>query len=164
MPITQTIADLIGEEETVVGHQSEIVDQNSINNQASVDDQPDVEALMLYRDLGVEDAEMDLILQLAFISTMSLDGEPCSKLAAALEVLHPHHAGAFIIRGLRLQAEGKLAEAAEMFMIGAQSDLKALESMVLCIKMLEAHGIDEIPLAANLRRMIAEKQGKPLDG
>ena len=58
MPITQTIADLIGEEETVVGHQSEIVDQNSINNQASVDDQPDVEALMLYRDLGVEDLSL----------------------------------------------------------------------------------------------------------
>jgi len=111
----------------------------------------EIEAMMLYRELGVTDSEMDLILELAFIATMSTDGDCCQRLADAIEVLHPHHAGAFIVRGLRYQAAGNLLEAARMFVTGTQSDLKAKEAATLCMNMLEMYGLDHLELADAIR-------------
>lgn len=109
------------------------------------------EHLMLYRELGVEDREMDLLMQLAFISTMSLDSERCWALADALEALHPHHAGAFIVRGLRNQAEGNLLEALSSCIVGVQADIKAKESASICLNMLEVNDLGHLDIAFSLR-------------
>lgn len=109
------------------------------------------EHLMLYRDLGVEDKDMDLLLQLAFVSTMGQNSEHCWALADTLEALHPHHAGAFIVRGLRHQAEGNLVEATFSYIVGIQADIKAKESASICLGMLEMNGLGELDIAQSLR-------------
>ena len=80
------------------------------------------EPLMYYRELGVIDSEMDLLLELAFISTMSLNSDHAYTLADMLETIHPSHAGAFIVRGLRAQSEGDLMQAAQMYLVGMQAE------------------------------------------
>lgn len=122
------------------------------------------EHLMLYRDLGVRDSEMDLLLQLAFISTMGENSEHCWALADTLEALHPHHAGAFIVRGLRHQAEGNLLEASFSYVVGIQADIKAKESASICLGMLEMNGLGELDVAISLREVIAAFEEESTEG
>lgn len=121
------------------------------------------EHLMLYRELGIEDKEMDLLIQLAFVSTMGLEGARCWVLADLLEALHPHHAGAFIVRGLRNQAEGNLLEAAHMYVVGIQADIKAKESAQICLGMLEMNDLGHLEFADSLREIIDGFERKSAD-
>ncbi len=104
----------------------------------------ELEPMLIYRAFGIADEDMDLLLQLAFVSPMCLDGKLCVPLADLLEAMHPHHAGAFIVRGMRAQAEGRFQDALECYLTGMEADLKSEEAAVFALRML-----DELSLAAS---------------
>jgi len=134
------------------------VDENVAIDQEEPGGHTDHEELMVYRDVGVSDADMDLLLELAFIATMSMNGDHAPVLADMLEEIHPYHAGAFIVRGLRAQSTGDLATAAQMYMIGMQADLKANEAAVLCLDMLKKFSLTDIDLATSIRQMLMQSE------
>ncbi|MEM9438883.1 MAG: hypothetical protein AAGA73_00400 [Pseudomonadota bacterium] len=127
-----------------------------MNDDVEVRPDQDTEDLMYYRELGVLESEVDLLLEIAFISTMSLNSDHAHTLADMLEMIHPHHAGAFIVRGLRAQSEGDLMQAAQMYLVGMQAELKANEAAILCMNMLRAHGLEGLDLATNIREMLSQ--------
>lgn len=125
---------------------------------AAVEAPDDLEALLIYREFGVADDDMDLFLQLAFIAPMCLDGELTWRLADLLEVMHPYHAGACIVRGVRAQAEGRFEEAFEMYLAGTEAELKAEESAVYALKLLERLDLAESEPAGTLRGFLSQTE------
>jgi len=122
---------------------------------AAVEAPDELETLLIYREFGVADDDMDLFLQLAFIAPMCLDGELTWRLADLLEVMHPYHAGACIVRGVRAQAEGRFEEAFEMYLAGTEAELKAEESAVYALKLLEQLDLAESDPAGTLRGFLS---------
>jgi hypothetical protein len=117
-----------------------------------------VEHMLVYRAYGVADDDMDLLLQLAFIAPMCLDGKLAEIMADVLEAMHPHHAGAFIVRGIRAQAERRFQAAVECYLIGMEADLKAEESAVFALRMLDELGLAESDIATSLRSFLRESE------
>lgn len=104
--------------------------------------------LKVYLEFGINQSDMGLLLQLALASPMSLKAEKLyGKLADMLEVVHPHHAGAFIVRGCRAESENNFTQAAEMYLIGMEADLRADESAILLLNMLTEQNFSDSELA-----------------
>jgi|GEM_PF-3757593 len=119
----------------------------------------DEEQYKVYWDFGIEDEDMDLLLQLAFISPMSLNARRLTNpLADMLELVHPYHAGAFIVRGMRAESKKAYIEAADMFLLGVNAELRAQESAILCLNMLNSISYSDIDVADQLRDFLSQSE------
>ena len=123
-----------------------------------VDHSDEIEPYLVYQDFDLTDSDMALLLEFAMISLMSEDNSLSEKMADMLEAVHPHHAGAFIVRGLRAQAMGDVTEAAEMFITGTQARFKGPEAAALCLNLLHDVGMDDSDTATAIKDVLKETE------